>query len=491
MGDEMIIVRNFAAVFHSRSLQEDHLKTRLCLFAFTVLVLFGNIHAQVIFQPLYVIDNGGGKFTSGQVTLSASIAQPFADKSSSGDFVLSTGFIPGVVEYSGVSSAFTQQVDAGWNMVSVPLLVSNYHKSALYPTAISNAFSYAGGYTVQNLLENGMAYWVKFPGEAAIPMVGTSISEETVAVAANWNMIGCISYRVARSAVAPINTSMTSRFFGYSSSIGYFPTDTLGVGQGYWIKVSHAGKLILNSGSASPTTPAMDPSIQAKASPSLNKNLRPPTGHEDINSFVIKDALGRERMLYFSTTGKEVDFTRYELPPPAPEGMLDVRYSSNRSLAIADEGKNKEVPILISSAVYPLSIHWENAPNGASLLINGKEVVLRATGQTSIANPESPIRLTLLASTAIELPKEFALQQNYPNPFNPLTVIRYSLPVTGHVTLEIYNVLGQEVVVLVDGILNAGYKSVEWNASGVPSSLYFYRMTAGNNTTIKKMILVK
>lgn len=88
----------------------------------------------------------------------------------------------------------------------------------------------------------------------------------------------------------------------------------------------------------------------------------------------------------------------------------------------------------------------------------------------------------------------YALQQNYPNPFNPTTTVRYLLPLTGHVTLKIYNVLGQEVVTLIGCQQEAGDLSVEWNASNVASGAYFHRITANGGTKgkmfsdVKKMI---
>jgi hypothetical protein len=86
---------------------------------------------------------------------------------------------------------------------------------------------------------------------------------------------------------------------------------------------------------------------------------------------------------------------------------------------------------------------------------------------------------------------EFALYQNYPNPFNPKTIINYELPITNDVELTIYNLLGQKVVILVSGKQKAGHHHVEWDASGFPSGVYFYRIKAGSYTGIKKMLLVK
>ena len=91
----------------------------------------------------------------------------------------------------------------------------------------------------------------------------------------------------------------------------------------------------------------------------------------------------------------------------------------------------------------------------------------------------------------VDLPSEFALLSNYPNPFNAQTVIEYQLPVTSSVKLEIFNVLGNKVATLADGEQEAGYTSVTWDASEVSSGLYFYKLTAGDFTETRRMMLVK
>ena len=90
-----------------------------------------------------------------------------------------------------------------------------------------------------------------------------------------------------------------------------------------------------------------------------------------------------------------------------------------------------------------------------------------------------------------ELPSEFALLSNYPNPFNASTVISYELPTDTHVKLEVYNISGQKVATLVDSKQHSGYRSVVWDASEVSSGLYFYKLTAGDISETKRMILIK
>ncbi|MGE5400793.1 MAG: T9SS type A sorting domain-containing protein [Ignavibacteriales bacterium] len=90
-----------------------------------------------------------------------------------------------------------------------------------------------------------------------------------------------------------------------------------------------------------------------------------------------------------------------------------------------------------------------------------------------------------------KIPSSYSLKQNYPNPFNPSTVIEYSIPEGGMVSLKIFNLLGQEVQTLVNQFQNGGAYKATFNASGMPSGIYFYQLNSGNFNTVKKMLLVK
>jgi hypothetical protein len=90
-----------------------------------------------------------------------------------------------------------------------------------------------------------------------------------------------------------------------------------------------------------------------------------------------------------------------------------------------------------------------------------------------------------------ELPQNFQLQQNYPNPFNPSTVISYTIAKAGNVSLRVYNLLGQEVVTLVNGYQAANSYDVNFNASNLASGVYIYELRSGSNVMSKKMVLMK
>ncbi|MBE2216654.1 MAG: T9SS type A sorting domain-containing protein [Ignavibacteria bacterium] len=96
-----------------------------------------------------------------------------------------------------------------------------------------------------------------------------------------------------------------------------------------------------------------------------------------------------------------------------------------------------------------------------------------------------------LGEKGIAESKSFRLDDNYPNPFNPSTTIKFALPVGGVTTLKVYDIAGKEVASLVETDLEAGYHEVNFNASELSSGVYFYRLTSGSFTDVKKMMLVK
>jgi len=88
------------------------------------------------------------------------------------------------------------------------------------------------------------------------------------------------------------------------------------------------------------------------------------------------------------------------------------------------------------------------------------------------------------------IPSEYALEQNYPNPFNPSTTIKFHIPELNFVTLKVYDVLGNEIATLVNEKKSIGSFEIKFDATGLPSGIYFYRLRAGSFVETKKMILL-
>jgi len=146
---------------------------------------------------------------------------------------------------------------------------------------------------------------------------------------------------------------------------------------------------------------------------------------------------------------------------------------------------------------YDYRPEWYRSNFQASLFDNDNSLVI--FGSTWNFDPNTPQALFVTKwdnVTGIEdepyaIPSEFSLSQNYPNPFNPSTTINFTLLATANVTLKVYDVLGEEIDVLVSEAKPAGMYSVEFNATDLPSGIYFYRINAGAYTVTKKMVLLR
>lgn len=126
-------------------------------------------------------------------------------------------------------------------------------------------------------------------------------------------------------------------------------------------------------------------------------------------------------------------------------------------------------------------------PNG--VLTEGQPINVVVSGK-NLKTWEGSFGLTGIAANN-QIPAKFSLHQNYPNPFNPVTTINYDIAKTGFTTLQVYDVLGKEIAVLLNGEVLAGKYELEFDASSLPSGVYFYKLTSGDFTEVKKMTLVK
>lgn len=156
---------------------------------------------------------------------------------------------------------------------------------------------------------------------------------------------------------------------------------------------------------------------------------------------------------------------------PHVTGTISLMFAANPKLP---SSKVKEIIMETADSIRTV--------DGVMLLLNpGKAVRVAKSMSTT----------TAVADNAVSEPRGFTLYQNYPNPFNPATTIVYELDKVVWVNLKVFNILGQEVLVLADGWQEAGLHSVHFSGASLPSGIYFYRLTAGDEQVQKKMMLLK
>lgn len=157
--------------------------------------------------------------------------------------------------------------------------------------------------------------------------------------------------------------------------------------------------------------------------------------------------------------------------------LYNYTYTSTSGL-IDEQGSQQDVRVRFMSQSGPRAINspftmpldiWSNSPKPEEL---------------------EPVIITSVKEIA-GIPNVYSLEQNYPNPFNPATLIRFSIPEQGLVTLKVFNLLGEEIATLVNSELTNGTYEVDFNGANFGSGIYFYTITANNYIATKKMILLK
>ena len=170
---------------------------------------------------------------------------------------------------------------------------------------------------------------------------------------------------------------------------------------------------------------------------------------------------------------------------------FDIRFKGDTRIA----GENAEIEVMSPyetiTISYDVILDAGEHMNWVLTSESGKEYILQGTGEITIPSAEK-----FVLNRAPVIPITFALHQNYPNPFNPITSLRYDLPEQAQVTLTVYDMLGREVTQLVNTTQEAGYKSVQWNATDkqgkpVSAGVYLYQIRAGEFVQTKKMVLLK
>ncbi len=156
-------------------------------------------------------------------------------------------------------------------------------------------------------------------------------------------------------------------------------------------------------------------------------------------------------------------------------------------------GYTTTLPVASSYTQFSLSIFWDPSFSGTP---DTCDIGFETTGPQSVhAGTTFYIDdISFSPTTAVNeagIPYEFRLDQNYPNPFNPTTAISYELSSVSNVTLKVYDILGREVASLVSARQNPGSYTVNFDGSGLPSGVYFYRLVAGTSTAMKKLVLLK
>ena len=294
-----------------------------------------------------------------------------------------------------------------------------------------------------------------FDGDGTLDIAVTNTSSNSVSVFMNATSVSTSISSGWNLLSVPVHVQNTSRAYLYPNSVssafrfegGYVTTESLQVGHGYWLKFNDAGT-VTSAGQ--------------------------PLEVDTVDVQVRWNLIGCLSSL--------VNIASIASIPPGIITSQFFEYNNGYSSV---------------STLTPGKGYWVKTDQAGKLVLSStllsKTNAIKIIPTTEL--PPSPPKNSDDNHTII--PGEYALSQNYPNPFNPSTVVNYQLPSDDYVTVKVYNVLGEEVATLVDEMQSAGFKSITWNASSMPSGVYLVKMNAldafGNSVykVSKKVVLMK
>ncbi|HEV8538731.1 MAG TPA: carboxypeptidase regulatory-like domain-containing protein [Bacteroidota bacterium] len=331
----------------------------------------------------------------------------------------------------------------------------SYHILGLSPGTYTAVFQKPGSSTA--IRQTSVFYIANAPGtatlDARLEYASNVEVEKALTIRENWNLVSVpvtvLDY--ARSTIFPDAISGAFAYRGSYTSVGMLEN-----GEGYWMKF--------------PAT--QNSTILVHGLPLLSRIVDVQPGWNLVGSVSTSVPVSGVASIPAGTVTSQ--FFGYQ--------------GSYVPADVIEPGKGYWVKV---SSACKLVLSGDAAMNGAAELIR---VVPTTEMPPDPPDGSQPVRQTV--------PLRFALEQNYPNPFNPVTTLRFALPATSVVTLSVYNVVGQQTATLLDRKeMAAGFAEVTFDASNLPSGLYFYRISArtlsssgGSGQTfsrVEKMMLLK
>jgi len=372
---------------------------------------------------------------------------------------------------------------AGYNLVSVPVdPVVATTIGSIFPDAIAIYGYDDADYVVYSdtTLVPGMAFWVAYLTADTVDVVGYDVDEYTLDVVTGFNLVGALAATASFTDFEdPESVLVSGWLYGYNAATkAYEAATTLEPGKGYWVAATDTGTIELGAALLAKANAASVPMPEWVGRITVNDNIYSfGKAEAAVNAFDIYDVLmppvapGSENNSSYFENSSSPMFNRY---------MSDVRSEVGNWVFYIERGQK---------AIFDVS----NIPAEFDVVTNidGKQINLRK--DNTIAASKA---ISIEVGVDLILPEKFVLYRNYPNPFNPTTNFKFDMPTAGHVSLEIYNVLGERVRSIVNTDLNAGRYQYQWDGTNdagmnVTSGIYFYRIQAADHQKVMKMILMK
>ena len=423
---------------------------------------------------------------------------------STGGTTYTTNGIYALSSLVGISSIYHSiSLPQGWNMISSFVAPKD--------STIDTLFSKVKNYIVLMKDGFGMVYWpsmsinnigkwnpengyqIYMQTSDTLTMFGNEINPQQtpMALSQGWSMVSYLRNSPMRSDSALVSLGSNVVIAKNGAGQVYWPAYTINQigsmrpGQGYQMYLSGAGTLTYpaNVTSAPPSMLTKTPNLLATTSDQAPKHYKVNAVNTGSNAIVLVKTQDAK-------DGDEVAVLN------ASKVVIGSGVVKSGQAVVTVWGDNTLTPDVVEGAKEgeELSLTlWTNADQTEkNLTVTAlTDALVNKDGGTDLKYKENQVLIATTNIVANNIPKEFLLCQNYPNPFNPTTTLEFGVPVDSKVKVEVYNILGQLIAVLVDEVRQAGYYKVTFGSQSMPSGVYFYRMTAGSFVQTKKMQLIK
>ena len=360
-----------------------------------------------------------------------------------------------------------------WNLVGLPLSVEDAGYSTVFPNAIPGTlYGFSDSYFQAQELDEGTGYWLRFENSDNAAVFGENISDLTIGLNEDWNLISGISDTIDLSQFDdPEDIIIPGTLFGFTGS--YQQASSLLPGKGYWIRASADGMVYISTNSA-------------------RLNIR---GFIDLtkNANVIKI---NGQNLYFGISIPPSDELSYTFPPQPPLGAFDARFYGNKSV-VNNRGiidiMNPSESLAVLYDITKIDEKW-------ILKIPESEIKYFLTGKGYITLEGNIERLILEKVQNKLTPESFLEIKVFPNPFNPVTNINISLSnseiAEQFVSINIYDLTGKIVKEIFNGIMMKDEYKVQWDGTNnfnthISAGVYLLTINTNKFKHTEKLLLLK
>ncbi|MGE3800939.1 MAG: T9SS type A sorting domain-containing protein [Candidatus Kapaibacterium sp.] len=370
------------------------------------------------------------------------------------------------------------EINRGWNFISLPVEPSDPRQLSVFPNSNSGPIRFTQNvYSKEDEVHTGIGYFVKYSDildntVSGVPvlLIHEILTPYRVRLFQGWNTVGALSVPTTVDGIAfgPFESnpipSLDGEVYRYVTSRGYEQTSRIEPGYGYWIKVTGTGWYRLE-----PTEP-------------IRKGVagEPTKPYQSLNNLTIADnGQHANSQLWFGYGN--VENKQYEMPPVPGVDLFDVRFNNNGFVSATSE-RNGEHVVELTGVTYPVVLSVENV-DAAYVVTDAEtgayigEFAAGEAGTVRITNSlTKSVKLTRVPSSTVNL------SEAYPNPASDRMSFDIAVPTERHVTVGLYNSLGEKVADLFDGTV-AGQESVDFSGKGLSTGVYVYKMTTSNGET--------